>query len=975
MRRHPTSRAASIWLGLWLGLFPLLPTALFAGGGAESTTEAALRRARGLIEARQYSAASQLLTDTARRDPDSFNRVSELMRLIQQARLEYGRTYAEVVRLLTAPPDPALSAEERRQETAQREAAVRALIEQLKAADSRGDFGSVLTVAKAKEATDLVGRRYELGRLMDAAARSLDERQYSRAVGGYLEALQYLSDNFQPTRAGNIDDRALGQSLAELLDNAAGFLPAAGDLEPRLALLADRAAGLPPETLAAEIGGLLEPLRGFRGGREAIEQAAALIEAQYRQLKGSASGADEFRLLAVSIARGREGNGRPEGLLQAIDLSREVWLVTLEGVAARTAADHSRAGLEAFAARAWTGVDASFRRASAAWAALAQVLAFRTGVELPLTGDLPLEPAAGAAEVRASLAAALGPRLPLFLEARERAAEADAWPALAAQARFLAGRAGAAPPSFAAYGAARDLLRPRTAALEQARADWLAREERLAPWEREGQDAVAAREVAQRVAAAAAMLAAAYREEDERLAAAAQAESERLAAAAHAEQVRLAVLEADGRLVELGRGTAGVEQRMREAAGLAEGVADPRTGLRQRDPGRALKMLQGLETEVRALRGRLDELLQRWEAGDERFRADPRIRLKREVLSGMLERITALEAQRAGTQKTAQDHLNQAQRCRAEGVRLAGQVRDLLRKGDFDEADQGVKDAAEAYLASLSFQEDEAVRRLRDRELSDLAGQIVQARLDKERTRYEALREEGFRLFEARRYTEAEQKALEAGAARAKIFDDPGDIPSLLERIRRANQFTMAAEVREVEATYPSIVRFYDSALGDFELGRRLGRDSRDGKAALAGAKSTVDTILKTFPFYFKAAKLDLQITQLRDPKAFTEQVTDLFTRASADVKANNRDSANRSLNLVLEFQPQNARARKLLDDLVRVQVTPVAAVRPDQPDPAAKDVAASRALRARTRLPLRVQPISAAGETTGAACSDLVVG
>ena len=455
------------------------------------------------------------------------------------------------------------------------------------------------------------------------------------------------------------------------------------------------------------------------------------------------------------------------------------------------------------------------------------------------------------------------------------------------------------------------------------------------------------------MAADAAELAAAYGEEDARLAAAARAESERLAALAHAERVRLAVREADGRLAELDKGAGEAERRLGEAAGLVDGEADPRTGLKQRDPTGAMKLLQALATEARALRVRTDEQAGRLETGDEGFASDPQVRSRREALSALRERIGALEARRAGLEKTAQEHLFQAQRYRAEGVRLAGQVRELLRKGDFDEADRRVKDAAEAYLASLSFQEDEAVRRLRDRELNDLAGQIVQARLDRERARFEALRDEGYRLFEARRYPEAEQKIIEAGEVRAKIFDDPGDIPSLLERIRRANQFTMAAEVREVEATYPSIVRFYDSALGDYEQGRRLGAASRDGREALAGAKSTVDTILKTFPFYFKAAKLDLQITQLRDPRAFAEQVADLLARASADVRANNRDSANRNLNLVLEFQPGNTQARRMLDDLVRVHVAPVAAAKPDQPDPAARDIAASRALRARARPPL----------------------
>ncbi len=928
MRQRATLRAASIGLGFWLSLlllFPPIPPPLPAAGGAETTTESALGRAEGLIGAKHYNEASRVLTETARRDPEAFTRVSELMDRIRQARLEYNRMYAEVVQTLTE------GGEER----------ARALIEELKAVDPGGDFGTVLAVEKARAAAELVGRRNEFNRRMDDATLSLGERLYARAAGGYLDALDYLSHGFKPFPAGNIDDNALRQALAAIRDNARELPAAADDLDARAAGFREGTAGPVPEALPEAVGGLLADLGRLGQRRDAIERAAAVIEAQNGRQREAGGAIDEFRLLAAFVVRGRDGSGRQEGLLRAIDLPREAWLADLEGGTARTAQALSQAGREAFDRRSWDESATAFRRASAAWTALAQVLSVRAGAELPLTGDLPEGIAAESAALRSALASRLGSHLPLFLEARERVAEAAARPSLAAQARFLAERAGAVYPTVEAFGAARDELSKRMAAIGQTRADWMGREQWLISWGPQVYDVTAALEVARKTAAAAEALAEACRQEDARL-----------AAAARAEKVRLALLEADARLAELTRGSEEAQMRLADAAGAAEGVVDPRTGLLERDPGRALEILQPLEAEVGHLGGRADEILKRWGSGDEPFQAEPRIRLKQEELARLRIRIAALEAQRAATLETAREYVALAHRYRAEGVRLAGQAGDGVRKGDFDGAGQRVKDAAEAFRLSLSFQEDAAVRRLHDRDLLDLANEIASARREKDRALYIALRDEGMKLFEARKYPEAERKVLEAAMVRAKIFDDPGEIPLLLERIRRAIQFSIEAEVQEVEATYLSIVRFYDYALTEFEKGRKLGKDTRSGKAALESAKATVDAILKTFPFYFKAAKLDLQITQLRNPPAFNQQVRDLLNRARQDLTTN-RDSARRDLNLYLEFQPKDAQARKMLDDLVRVQVAPVVAAGSERTGTSAKVIAAARALVARTRTPV----------------------
>lgn len=826
-----------------------------ASAFASGSPEAGLKQVQALIAAKDYSAAQKLLVELRRRNPDLVDPTQQYFDII----MAHERSYNAVHRELRDALD--------RQDL---EAAEQLIVRLEEMNPHKG------LAAEKRDVKNLRAAR-GVGAYMDTVAALLRDGKYTRAIAGYLVAVNDPAeagfgaqrDAFLASRTAAIYITSVQSAVTAMKiasEKAAGM---DGEVRAIPAALAILLVGTVNERTASEAARLASPLRSLAGLETEVRRLAGSLSAITTALQASRGGGTEGQYVEylVDLASGREG--RIEGIAAAIRLLWEHSAGQSAEAVLPAASSAFDAALKAYDLAVRSRDPAAFIRADAAFqaAAFKNLAAVEMGKLLQATGTPFTE------VNRQSLEAlrALG------LASQESADESAAFRTLISFQQQAAGY----PPAVQASPQARRSAQELTVRVEGLRLEWRSRSQR---WSAQsgssGMDTAA--------------LAKAATQMSDRF----EAFAQELRATDLSYALQLARVESEP-----------FPQRFSAAAARRLEGEDflnaTKGGKPSADPNELVARLPGkaLDSFIAAGSG-LEELSKTTSSWKAKWTSDLPLVVQSDGIRALVAEADALE-ERIATQRgelvelraRAEDNLFNAEKARRDAEAAYTDAEKALGRREYAQARVlAGDDAAGLFLTSLALEEDPRARTRLEKDIPTLLTRIEQAiyaqnvrqvdasidqavvffkatqyldarlALDKARDLWEQMPEGKTRKYETLEYWYSlVLNALGVSGGRSLASNDPRlDVVSpLMSRARElfAEAERLSAEAERLRTSDPKNQRISDLTT------RKT--------AALAQAGTHVSSVLSVVNGYWEAKVLLLKVRKLGDEAGFRKDAED----------------------------------------------------------------------------------------------------
>gem|GEM_PF-1068981 len=832
----PSVRARTIFLALILCLTAAV--SVQARGRAERESRQRLAEVQRLIQEKRYNEAVSLLSEVVREDPDRFDAAEQLMEQIRTRRAEIDQSFAELNEAI-------------RENESERIVALIDEVEKLNPypSESEADLLEMLRAAG-------IERIYFVNlfqQLMARARARIQAGVYRQAVLTYME---FFGENFRIVRE-NFDEEEYGNILKNSVNNAVAELQQAiADYEASRNPLEDRSEGFgaDPEILPSEVAAVSALLESMAEAVAKVVRSGRTFQAQNERVKENSADNqyDLFLYFADQLVFGPR-NSSSEGIAYALD---SLWRSELNGLQSAVLQRGQSAYEAAVESLRENSLDAAALRVEEAQALFPALL------DLQTLWPLRVQPTRAYPNGEAGRSA-FAEALPGFLRTQEYLKALEGYRVLIRTNRRVAALTTKELVSAEQiYDDREELagLLQDTSELDSAWSDQLQSYRQgaglgLSLTDHASQAGDVLSDIGNTLVE--------IQELDIRL------------------LYRLTLLQG----AEFERLFRIYEEQFEEAVQLQDGEEVPtETGTRlAKYPARARDKYLSLKEDLENLDAGVATLL-----SDVRKKAveDPRnIEIKNAIdsLGGLDERTADLQRQLEPRLEDAQQAALLAERYKREGLQRYLDARADVAGGRYDSAVENIEIATERLDTSLTYQEDEEVRRIRSEELIELAERIRIELTEEVIVEVRELIEEGRRRYAQGDFTGAEQRFRTAQDEWLDAFTEENEeVNFWLELVRSAVDATTGRTIAQTDPLYKEMSQLYNLALGDFETGRQLIEQGRVGEAQepLNRAESRLLKILFPFPFNAKARVLALRILQIRDPGAFSARITDKYNEA-----------------------------------------------------------------------------------------------
>ncbi|HRY80355.1 MAG TPA: hypothetical protein P5117_04345 [Spirochaetia bacterium] len=307
-------------------------------------------------------------------------------------------------------------------------------------------------------------------------------------------------------------------------------------------------------------------------------------------------------------------------------------------------------------------------------------------------------------------------------------------------------------------------------------------------------------------------------------------------------------------------------------------------------PTRSLQVIAESERLLQVLRRDVAGILSRYSAEPASFSSAPAVTAQLERARALDAAAARLSAEGQTLAAAARDRQRQAQSNRLEADRRLAEARAAYGREDFDTARERLERARERYLASLSFEDDPALRAKSDLDLQNLGTQIVQAENERVVRDTRRLLTEGKALYNAGDFARAEEALLQARARwRVTHTDEPEpEVENWLRLVQTALSVKTGRDIPQTAPLYPEMSQLLSLARRNYEDGR-AALERRDRVSALQSfetAKQRIAQVKLVFPLNQEARVLELRINQVSDPDAFNREFARLVSQARSKIDA-----------------------------------------------------------------------------------------
>ena len=847
--RVPTI-VARVGLVVLIGLPSLAAVQHATAGGA---SESRLEQAERLIAAKDYNQAILLLSALVDEKPEFLDQAQALLTEVFEIKREYRDTLDQLVETLTVAEDPASALQ---------------LIDRLQEIDPNPNDEVTAQLAEARDRVAVLFLREALAATMDAAAAELAAGNPVGAIGHYVTGYTLFRDEFDGSQYGNLVAASVDSSTDRLLGASSQITAVEEAVAVEAAeIRAQVASGQQPSIDDARR--VLLPSADGAIRAVAASQTLTDLNAQLRE-GGQIASNDSFLVGAGIITLGRPDR-KPEGLAYAIETLWESYLASVLEPLTTPGAALLGIGVSSYRAANYAAAIDTLQQADRLYAPALDLSALR-GIGV---GD--------ASSFGQPWAVASSRRLlPDQLTLQAGAREAEAYQVLA-RAQLSSAVAGGALTSREDVDQAVSRLLQELRGADAHAARWrdaLASYRALTDLPPVATTLVPTAQLVieqlETVVAAGGTTATAF--------ALPLVEEEVGAVAAALQRLRSRVETAAEQLEGLPGVTPDVPpRRFPDAAitALAAAIADAEDTMTQ---AAGVGVVWGAAAfagaQTPALIAALD-LAARTESDAEQLRIDA---------DGLLTE--------------AEEFAFQALRFRREGERLVERAEQEIGRRAFAAARDSIRDATDALLESLAFQEDNEVRVLLDERLSALAAQMNDAENRAVVVQVRELINQGRDLYNQAQFTEAAGVLVSAQDRWSDTNSDENpEINNWLNIVRSALAVRSGRELLPDDPLFTPMTQNLSFAVQNFDSGISLieANRSRDAIDAFTRAESFLDRIRLTFPYNSEARVLSLRITQVTDPEGFASRLGSLFREAIA---LDDQQEAYAQLKTIEELQP-----------------------------------------------------------------------
>mgnify|MGYP001184964954 CR=1 FL=1 len=851
-------------------LLPILLLTVPIQVHAMGSRENPLAVADSLIEQQKYNEAVEVLTAYIRDNPDRFDQAQRRLRRIVEIRNAYNKEANLLLKALVEDPG--------------NEDLHLRLIRKLEEMERNPSPEVQAFVEQTKLAILFTKNRVQLERIMEEGQALAGQGRYAEAARRYTGGFELYRPEFEFGGYDPITVRAAFDRIADVQTRIGRFEASQASLNSASASLRDAFASGDPARVDAALPAAEEALSALAGLRAETLAAGEALKAQFELFRKADPTLtdDSFLPFAYRFILGRADTDKPEGVAGAMASQWAALFDSAAGAADTALARQLADADSAFAEGRFPAAETGYRTAKAA---ADRALRFQGLWSLFLPTDITDPPRA----FGRNLVAQRGTDYLRLQHLRDTAQSsvdlAVLRTELAAQetrereatAALNAALAGIVSPE-AALGDGITLfrgLRTRVQELRKGIADLdSATRARGAELTRLAGAGFEARGAPELQAAFEARIAGSSES-------AAAFEVRTVALAAKAE-VDIQEYRLTSRTDDLARA-----RRLAEGA-VPEGAPEGSPLLAY--PSRSLQVLAESDRLLAALRRDAAAIVSRYSGEPPAFSSAPSV-------TAQLERARALDARAAGLAsegqalaETARDRQRQAQSNRLEADRRLAEARSALTREDFDTARERLERARERYLASLSFEDDPALRSRSDADLESLGTQIVRAENDRVVRDTRRLLTEGKALYNSGDFARAEEALLQARARwRVTNPSEPEpEVENWLRLVQTALSVKTGRDIPQTAPLYPEMSQLLSLARKNYEEGR-AALDRRDRVSALQSfdqARKRIAEVKLVFPLNQEARVLELRINQVSDPDAFNREFARLVTQARTRIDA-----------------------------------------------------------------------------------------
>ncbi len=852
MRNSPwAAKAIYFFLAFWIIiLWIMIPGFLYAGGSKEPGSAEKLKEAEKLIAEKDYNQAILLLGEIARTDPEAFEAAENMIRKIREIWGEYNRKYETLIEVLFEERDLGRALE---------------LIRELQELNPRPNEAAVKALAKAKEGAELVYYLNLFNEIMDKALAQLEEQSFTGAVQTYLSGYSLLKVPFDEAGYGNIIKNSVEESLKSMQEASVEFNTTALALSGITAEDAEALLNLPIEGLdrAPEILSVSEKVLAQK---RTVKEAVSNFKDLNKQIKntGEEGKFDLFLHFAGQLAAGRPSEETWEGILAAMDLSWSASFQSLDDSLSAAAEKYYTAGVEGFRGRDYESASEELGRAHNIYYSALNIksqwqkqLAFAPGFKLEERSRLLVEK-----------------HLPEFLMIQEKLKAIGDYRTLIDTYQVLDKLLGGDRTSI-------DQVVSEQGRVVEIKRDM---EGRKQTWEasirRYGDISSLGFDLLRHVDQSRAMIS----EFDALISELASANIYFISTV-----VKLAVRQWESALE-------GWDKKYEEGLGFKRGIEVALEPVRDTEgrvvatpvriehyPDRALFIFEPLSEAFTQTIADIDDRLESVSEVEEYVLEDRDLREQITYAGNLRASVEERQKKLAERMQEARRDIFQAEKFKREGLLRVQEARNNLGREEFEQSGENIRNAQEAFDQSLSYKEDEEVRRIRDRELTALARLTVDSENDRVVSEVRRLINTGKRSYNQGDFTGAESALLKALARWADTNPDENkEITLWLGFTRSALTVNSGREISERDPLYTEMSQLYNLAKGDYLAGKELLEQGnvRDALEKLESAEDKLVNIMIPFPYNREARLLSLQIERLRDQEGFAERLTSYFSGA-----------------------------------------------------------------------------------------------
>ncbi len=312
-------------------------------------------------------------------------------------------------------------------------------------------------------------------------------------------------------------------------------------------------------------------------------------------------------------------------------------------------------------------------------------------------------------------------------------------------------------------------------------------------------------------------------------------------------------------------------------------------------PGAAISIFNSEKAGIDSLSKSIADFEKRLAAEDDYIAKSEEMQNWQNKTKELEASLAKLEAERGSLLQSAQEKRLAAQAAASEGDRRLSESKNALKTEDFDTARSKLESARERYLASLSLEDDSALRARSDAALQDLGDSIVKSENEKVVRDTRKLITDGKNYYFSGVFAKSEDSLLKA-QSRWKTTHADETNPEIEYWLKLAQSALSVKSGRDIPVTaplYPEMSQLLSLANKYYDEGQKLLKAGKrdDALKSFDLSKEKINQVKVVFPLNQEASVLALRIDQITDPATFKLSFDAKYKEASAAIKTNPRDA------------------------------------------------------------------------------------